>query len=389
MLKKYLLAALLLMIIVISYSQRVGIGTNTPNTNAALEIKDTVRGVLLPRMDSVHRKAIPNTKGLIVYDTTYSGFWYNTGAEWVNIPPKGNAPGDLLFWDGQKWRNLAAGTAGQSLIISASTGLPAWAGGASPAITTTSVSSITQTTATSGGNVITDGGAAITARGVVWSTATDPTVALSTKTVNGSGTGVFTSNLTGLAGGTQYYVRAYATNANGTTYGNQYNFVTSPASFTVGQNYGGGIIFYVDGSGQHGLIVSATDLSIGIAWDNNATSVTNASGLAIGTGAANTTTIINALGNGSYAASLCRLYYNGGGFTDWHLPSFYELNQLFLNKTAVGFPPSDPFASPWYYWSSSEIDQSNAWTINFMEAAPNQQNVFKGNQMRVRAVRAF
>lgn len=87
-----------------------------------------------------------------------------------------------------------------------------------PTVSTTAVAGITQTTATSGGNVTSDGGAAVTARGVCWSTSSNPTTANS-KTTNGGGTGTFTSSLSGLTRGTLYYIRAYATNSAGTAYG--------------------------------------------------------------------------------------------------------------------------------------------------------------------------
>jgi hypothetical protein len=91
-------------------------------------------------------------------------------------------------------------------------------------ITTTAVSSITQTTAVSGGTISYQGASAITARGVCWGTSPNPTIANSL-TSNGIGIGTFTSNLTGLVVGTTYYVRAYATNGSGTSYGNQLSFV--------------------------------------------------------------------------------------------------------------------------------------------------------------------
>ena len=94
-----------------------------------------------------------------------------------------------------------------------------------PTVTTTNVSNITQTTATSGGNVTSDGGANVTARGVCWSTSQNPTISNS-HTTDGSGTGSFTSNITGLTANTTYYVRAYATNEKGTSYGEEKSFTT-------------------------------------------------------------------------------------------------------------------------------------------------------------------
>ncbi|MFH1894133.1 MAG: FISUMP domain-containing protein, partial [Candidatus Zixiibacteriota bacterium] len=101
-----------------------------------------------------------------------------------------------------------------------------------PVLTTTTVSAITQTTAQSGGTITSDGGAAVTARGVCWSTNATPTVADS-KTTDGSGTGSFTSAIAGLTAGTDYYVRAYATNSAGTGYGSAQPFTTTASSGTV------------------------------------------------------------------------------------------------------------------------------------------------------------
>jgi uncharacterized protein (TIGR02145 family) len=100
-----------------------------------------------------------------------------------------------------------------------------------PVLTTAGVSAITQTTAQSGGTITSDGGAAVTVRGVCWSTGPSPTIADS-KTTDGTGTGSFTSSLTGLTAGTPYYVRAYATNSAGTGYGSSEPFTTA-ASNTV------------------------------------------------------------------------------------------------------------------------------------------------------------
>jgi uncharacterized protein (TIGR02145 family) len=95
-----------------------------------------------------------------------------------------------------------------------------------PTVTTQAMSAITTTTATSGGNVTSDGGSAVTARGICWSTNTNPTLANSF-TTDGSGTGAFISNITGLLPSTSYYMRAYATNGVGTAYGNEVSFITT------------------------------------------------------------------------------------------------------------------------------------------------------------------
>ena len=97
-----------------------------------------------------------------------------------------------------------------------------------PIITTASLSTITTTSAETGGNVTSGGGSEVLGKGVCWSITTNPTIADS-KTNDGTGTGIFTSHLTGLIPETTYFVRAYATNSAGTAYGNLVTFKTSPA----------------------------------------------------------------------------------------------------------------------------------------------------------------
>ena len=94
-----------------------------------------------------------------------------------------------------------------------------------PTVTTALMSNIMGLTATSGGDVIDDGGATVTSRGICWSTMPNPTISDST-TTNGNGLGVFTSNMSNLSMGTIYYVRAYAVNSVGVAYGNEVIFTT-------------------------------------------------------------------------------------------------------------------------------------------------------------------
>jgi uncharacterized protein (TIGR02145 family) len=117
-----------------------------------------------------------------------------------------------------------------------------------PELTTSSVTNITQTTASSGGNITSDGGGAITSRGVCWSTKSTPTIS-DNKTSDGTGTGNFTSGITGLSANTTYYVRAYATNHVGTGYGDTKSFTT--------QSGGGGTITDIDGNVYHTVTIGS------------------------------------------------------------------------------------------------------------------------------------
>lgn len=132
---------------------------------------------------------------------------------------------------------------------------------------TTEVTALTATTATTGGTVATDGGSAVTARGVVYSTSATPTVLLTTKTSDGPGSGAFTSTLSGLKPATTYYVRAYATNAVGTTYGQELSFTTAtvplaaepttPATIAQGTLGGTSVqLLLGGGNGQKRLVVA-------------------------------------------------------------------------------------------------------------------------------------
>ena len=103
-------------------------------------------------------------------------------------------------------------------------------------LTTTAITNVAAMTATSGGNVTDDGNGDITARGVCWATTTGP-VATGSHTTDGTGTGAFVSSITGLLPTTTYYVRAYATNSAGTSYGDELTLTTFAATDADGNNY--------------------------------------------------------------------------------------------------------------------------------------------------------
>jgi M6 family metalloprotease-like protein len=149
-----------------------------------------------------------------------------------------------------------------SLIIAPTTSIPT--------VTTTVASVITSSTASSGGNVTADGGAAVTAKGVCWSTTANPTIALSAKTVNGTGTGLFTSNITGLNSGNTYHVRAYATNSIGTAYGTDLTFTTT--NITAPLANAASSVFQTSFTANWSASSGATGYLLDVATDNAFTS---------------------------------------------------------------------------------------------------------------------
>ena len=148
----------------------------------------------------------------------------------------------------------------------------------------------------------------------------------------------------------------------------------------IGDSYQGGIIFWLDNSGEHGLIAATADQSTGIQWYNGTYTTTNAVRDGMGAGMYNTERIISKQGVGSYAAQLCA-NYQGGGYGDWYLPSKYELNLLYQQKAAVG-----GFANA-YYWSSTEY--TNVYTCVQVFDGGYQDHNGKEYSGHVRAIRSF
>jgi len=235
--KKDMLSLIIFLVFSITtFSQNVGIspsGSIPSNPAAGLDVNFPDKGLLLPRVALTGTTSFSpltaHVAGMVVYNTATSGdvlpgYYFNDGTKWSPISLKANNAGDLQYWDGSNWVIIPIGTSGQVLQINSS-GVPAWSAANSPTLTTKSITAITSISASSGGIILNDGGTPVLAYGVCWATATGPTIADSF-TTDGAGIGSFASNITGLTTATIYYVRAYATTINGTTYGNELNFTT-------------------------------------------------------------------------------------------------------------------------------------------------------------------
>ena len=174
-------------------------------------------------------------------------------------------------------------------------------------------------------------------------------------------------------------------------------------TFSVGDFAQGGIVFWVDETGQHGLVAAKEDQSTGVRWYAGTYGYTQAKGDGPFSGEANTSIIIAAqvaIGDdgSTYAARICNeLQVTEGGKTygDWYLPSKKELNLMYQNKATIdataGVNGGSGFASANYWssteWSSTEYTGNYAWVQYFPNGS--QGGSTKDNTFRVRAVRAF
>lgn len=243
-----------------------------------------------------------------------------------------------------------------------------------PSVLMGGVSGVGNTYATASGDVTTDGGCIITERGfVLSSTNTNPTIGGSgvVKVIDTGTTGPFSEFLSGLTGGTTYYVNSYAINSTGTSYGTTASFTTTFGCPAIGSSLNGGIVAYLFVPGDagyvsgecHGIITTSTDYTTDPWWGSSYID-TGATSEAIGSGTANTSTIVTAQGTfENYAARTC-YELSSGGYTDWVLPSKNELSRVLFGLWSSG----STFSSDLYYWTSSELDSTYASAIKYISA---------------------
>jgi hypothetical protein len=285
--------------------------------------------------------------------------------------------GDMMYFDGTNWIRIPKGATGQILTINSS-GLPSWQNQlALPAATSSSATSLTPT----GGNL----NGIINANGlstsVTFEYGTDISYGNSLNATQSPVAGYTNTNVsasvTGLTLGATYHFRVKAVNVMGTSYGSDMTFFTT---LSIGDNYQGGLVFYIDGTGQHGLICAAGDQGTSVQWGCSTTSISGTS-TDINTGLANTTAIMAGCTTAGIAAKLCfDLVLNT--YSDWYLPSKDELNLMYLNLYTKGLGGFSNIQ----YWSSSEYNIYCGWAFQFGGTWTNRN---KGSALVVRAIRTF
>jgi hypothetical protein len=315
----------------------VAIGSQSADASALLDVSSTTQGLLPPRMTQVQRNAISNpAAGLIVWC--------------IDCGTNGLFSG----YNGTGWADL-------SLTSTA---------GTVPTVTTDAITSYGFSSATLGGNVLSNSGASILSRGVCYSSSPNPNISDNITTVS-TGTGAFNDFVIGLDSNTSYYARAYATNSNGIAYGNQVTF-TSKGLVSIGDLFQGGIVAhiiqpgeqgYVSGE-QHGLIALPYDYYATVRWcGNSSSSYQIASSLTtnwVGDGGTNTSAIFDSCVSIETGAIQMAQNLIANGYSDWHLPSFNELVIAMNNNSLANLS----FSSS-YYWSSTQANNAQARIVGY------------------------
>lgn len=228
-----------------------------------------------------------------------------------------------------------------------------------------------------------------TAKGFCISTQQNFTLSTATKTLSLNGLDL-SGTISDLSNNTTYYVKGYIIVNGNTIYSDTKMVTTATALVSVGQTYQGGIVFYVDGTGEHGLVCANADLSSPLPWDMSVvvsgvpytTVDVSGTSTSLNTGMANTNAIIAKIGAGNYAANACH-NYSGSGYNDWFLPSIGELDLMYSNLKVNNIGSF----STGIYWSSSQAYQLLSW-VKYFDTG-NKDYLGKNSLRQVRPVRKF
>lgn len=301
---------------------------NGPDGSAMLDVNSTNKGLLPPRMTLVQRNAILSpADGLLVYciDCGIGGL------------------GTLSIYMVGSWYTLTA-------CITPNSPEPG-----------VHVANETQ--------IVWNFNSVIGAVGYKWNTTNNYASAIDI--------GLNTTKLeTALTPGSDYTRYVWAYNACGNS--EETMIISQTLPYYIGLPFGGGVVFYIDGTGHHGLIAATGNQLSGTQWGCYGTLIGTSP--EIGSGQANTTAIVNSCNEAGIAARICDdLILNG--YSDWFLPSKDELSQMYNQRWVIGGLVGT------YYWCSSEYDANRAYSKDFLNST--QSWPAKTNGYNVRAVRAF
>ena len=310
-------------------------------------------------------------------DATGSGQFQVMGVtQFLSVPyalsssngvPGGSNPGDMLYWNGSQWIQVPAGQNGQ--VLTFSNGVPVWGGVQLPILNTSAVTNITAFTAYCGGTIANDGGSPVTTRGICWNTSPSPTTS-DFKITAGSGSGNFLAQMTGLESSTQYFVRAFATNSAGTSYGQEMTFYTTAGNITLSTTAMSNITTTTAQSGGNITLNGGSPvIARGVCW-NTAPYPTVAN---------NKTT--DGSGNGAYTSNLTDLALN----TQYYIRAYATNglgtsygNQLTFT-TLPNLPPVAPYSPfPENGSQNQSVSVVLSWSCSDPENDPLTYDVFFG-----------
>ncbi len=406
--KKILLSIFGVMLLSVASKAQVAINIDAslPDNSAMLDVKPTVKGILIPRMTAIQRNAISSpATGLLVFCTDNNHLFINRGTlsspDWTIVNGPWQTIGADIYYNSG---NVGIGTLTPSAKLDVRGNNPD-----DGAVFQIGNSDLSHRMILFGGRendpspfihwkqgdplrFTTDEGGwsekmRITSNGQLSIGTTTPdnsAIADFTSTTKGFLPPRMTTTqrnaITATAGLTIYNITKNCFECyNGTAWYSTVHY--------IGENYCGGIVFFVYDNGQHGLIAATADQSSGIRWDAGTYTNTMAYADGVGAGKPNTVIIIANQGYGDgvpYAARICNEYsvmVSGVTYGDWYLPSKFELNLLYLQKSVVG---GFDFAS---YWSSTEGNSNDAWGRYFGSGL--QGDYEKNSEVSVRAIRAF
>jgi hypothetical protein len=388
-------------------------GTTATSTSAALEVKSTTQGFLLPRLTTAQRKAISKPEpGLLIYNSEVGKFQgFSPLPSFGNdVSPNG---GETVIYDinilnpqfvsqGQTF-TLASSMVLKSITLditysSDAPSLYVQIYSYTGPINSTNldagvkIGEIAQAVTTNGTNTFTFNSALNLAAGKYYFIVSG--VPPSTFGTLGSITSDY---------GSEKAFNAVQSSSNGAkTYTNYTNksfkfilnggdWLDTGSAHYIGESYGGGIVFYVYDNGKHGLIAATSDQSSGIRWSGGSNTNTRARADGVGAGLKNTAIIIanqGAIDGAPFAATVCNEYsvtVDGVTYGDWYLPSKHELELLYSKKSVVGGFANAP------YWSSTELDSDYAYFLHFFFGFSSafEKNQSNAPQYSVRAIRAF